>query len=256
MLSLQHMYFQRQAAVRKTGVNRIDGDPECHVIYFLPWQTPYAVAKACGLLPLSFAACYEMPRNVVSGDPLRSLARLEEIVDDAQERISRLAQAPLIIGFSIGTVPATCLANRHRAPLLSICSAPRGADIIWQSPLARPIKHHAIALGFTRGQFRTALRRIDPANNLARLPEGSAFVAGAGDKGDPPRTDGRMAEAGRHERSATFHQCDTAWPRRNHHGEPPPSARNVPPPRAVPAAALRHKGRHAAPQFRYQSMQR
>jgi hypothetical protein len=123
-----------------------------------------------------------MPRNVVSGDPLRSLARLEEIVDDAQERISRLAQAPLIIGFSIGTVPATCLANRHRAPLLSICSAPRGADIIWQSPVARPIKHHAIALGFTRGQFRTALRRIDPANNLARLPEGSAFIAGAGDK--------------------------------------------------------------------------
>jgi hypothetical protein len=176
------MNFERPTAVRKNGVNRIDGDPECHVIYFLPWQTPYAVAKACGLLPLAFAACYEMPRNVVSGDPLCSLARLEEIVDDAQERISRFAHAPLIIGFSIGTVPATCLANRHSAPLLSICSAPRGADIIWQSPLARPIKHHAIALGFTRGQFRTAFRRIDPANNLARLPEGSAFVAGAGDK--------------------------------------------------------------------------
>jgi hypothetical protein len=123
-----------------------------------------------------------MPRNVVCGDPLCSLERLEEIVDDAQERISRIARTPLIIGFSIGTVPATCLANRHSAPLLSICSAPRGADIIWQSPLARPIKHHAIALGFTRGQFRTAFRRIDPANNLARLPEGSAFVAGAGDK--------------------------------------------------------------------------
>jgi hypothetical protein len=123
-----------------------------------------------------------MPRSVVSGDPLGSLARLEEIVDDAQERISLLSQAPLIIGFSIGTVPATCLANRHRAPLLSICSAPRGADIIWKSPLARPIKHHAIALGFTRGQFRTALRRIDPENNLARLPEGSAFVAASGDK--------------------------------------------------------------------------
>jgi hypothetical protein len=176
------MNFERPAAVRKNGVYRIDGDPGCHVIYFLPWQTPYSVAKACGLLPLAFAACYEMPRNVVCGDPLCSLERLEEIVDDAQERISRIARTPLIIGFSIGTVPATCLANRHSAPLLSICSAPRGADIIWQSPLARPIKHHAIALGFTRGQFRSALRRIDPANNLARLPEGSAFVAGAGDK--------------------------------------------------------------------------
>ena len=46
---------------RKLGFRRVDGNPTSKVIYFLPWQTSFGVARHVGFTPLDFLACYEMP---------------------------------------------------------------------------------------------------------------------------------------------------------------------------------------------------
>ena len=51
---------------RTLAFRRIDGNHASNVIYFLPWQTPFAFARHAGLAPLNFLACYEMPSAIVS----------------------------------------------------------------------------------------------------------------------------------------------------------------------------------------------
>ena len=65
---------------RTLAFRRIDGSPASNVIYFLPWFTPFWFARRAGFAPLDFLAAYEMP--------------------------------PAIVGLSVGTYPATYLANR------------------------------------------------------------------------------------------------------------------------------------------------
>jgi hypothetical protein len=143
----------------------------------------FACAKWAGLLPLPFSACYAMPGPVVSSVPSKTVMNIEAMTQDALRIIdkSRSPDLPLIVGFSIGTVPATHLAHWIGATLLSICSAAHGADMIWESPAARSVKRAAIKRGYRRCDFAGALNGIDPANNLRGLAAGSCFVAASAD---------------------------------------------------------------------------
>src|SRR6185295_7630351 len=94
---------------------RIEGSPTSKVIYFLPWHTPHYVAKHVGFTPLEFLACYEMPPAIVSSVPELSVEAMRRLVDDAQailvNRGVRTRDA-IVVGLSVGTYPATFLANR------------------------------------------------------------------------------------------------------------------------------------------------
>jgi hypothetical protein len=151
------------------------------VIYFLPWKTSSLMARLAGLLPLPHDAIFEMPADIVSADPVRSVVALRAIISDAAERIARHAAPPMFVGFSLGTVPATYLANRFQAPLLSICGAARGEDMIWNSPAAAHVRSAARARGYDWCHYQSALASLNPAANLAHLHASSRFIIAAKD---------------------------------------------------------------------------
>lgn len=160
------------------GVARKLGRPENDVVYFLPWSTPYFLARACGLLALPFAACYETPTRAVCADPVQSVVAFRQIISDAVHYIQQRPRLdpPLIVGFSLGTVAATYVANVFGAPLLSICGAARGEDMIWESPSAATIKQAAEERGYQRPHFYSALGPLNPAENLNNLDRRSLFI--------------------------------------------------------------------------------
>lgn len=178
-MDLSHQNFSAQFVPDASKfVRRVVGDAQSPVYYFLPWRTPYWTARLSGLLPLSFAACYDTPSTAVSSDPVLSVVTLRAIIEDATAVISRNAchHTPIFVGFSLGTVPATFLANRYSAPLLSICGAARGEDMIWTSPAAAHVKEKAEGKGYVHTHYYAALNALNPVENLARLDERSQFV--------------------------------------------------------------------------------
>jgi hypothetical protein len=179
---------------------RIDGNPDARVIYFLPWNTPYLVARHAGFLPLPFLAAYEMPPAIVSSEPSASVAVMQRMVDDAASLVAarRLAgRDVLIVGLSVGTYPATYLANALGARLCSVASADRGDLMIWQSPAAIRVKERAMAKGYRLVDFARTLRGYNPVDNMRGLSRSSTFVVGMRDSLVPvPRTK-RLIEYGR-----------------------------------------------------------
>jgi hypothetical protein len=98
------------------------------VIYFLPWHTPFLIARQAGFAPLDFLACYEMPEAIVSSEPQLCAQAMHALVSDAYALMrdrSVAGQDALIVGLSIGSYPATYLANRVGARLCSVASADR-----------------------------------------------------------------------------------------------------------------------------------
>jgi hypothetical protein len=168
----------------KPCLHRIDGNPRSRLIYFLPWRTSFMGAWSCGVLPLSYGACYRTPPEPVSAEPGRCRAVLRHIIDDALAVAEQDGRAgpPVKIGFSLGTVAATCVASQLRAPLLSICGAPRGEAMIWSSPAAAKIKRAAMGKGYHEGHFAAALGALNPDTNLARIDRRSLFIMALRDR--------------------------------------------------------------------------
>jgi hypothetical protein len=103
-------------------------------IYFLPWRTSFKTALDYGLVGLrQWRLCYELPAAVVTADPDVCARANRAVIEDAADQIER-RRPPVLVGLSMGTVPATLLAGRYRAPLWSFASADRGDLMIWQSP--------------------------------------------------------------------------------------------------------------------------
>jgi len=119
---------------------RIDGNLKSKVIYFLPLQTSFSVARQAGFLPLDFLAAYEMPNAIASSEPDLCLEAMLALTEDAQHVLSDNQVAPrdaVIVGLSAGSYPATYLANQIGARLCSVASADRVDLLIWESPAAR-----------------------------------------------------------------------------------------------------------------------
>ncbi len=177
---------------------RIDGNPNSKVIYFLPWHTPHYVARHIGLTPLEFLACYEMPPASVSSIPELSARAMRGLVEDAEALLAdRKIYGPdvLVVGLSLGTYPATVLANRIGARLCAVAPADRADLMLWESPAARLIKRRAVQRGLRLAHFVKAMRGWHPAHNLSGIAPDSVFVMGERDPFIPPRRSAGLLQA-------------------------------------------------------------
>lgn len=163
---------------------RVDGNPESRVIYFLPWNTSFRLAQCAQFLALDFLACYEVPPALVSSEPELCVRAFEVLVKDCEAVIqsARLEGSELtFVGLSVGSLPATFLANRLRARVCSIASFDRGDLMLWQSQAARHIKERARRKGYRLRDFVRAMRGYNPIENLGYIRSNSAFVFGSRD---------------------------------------------------------------------------
>ena len=176
---------------------RIEGRPSAGIVCFLPWRTPFRVARRIGLVPRDFAACYELPAAIVSASPWAIGAAVRGLVGDACQvidgRVGR--DRAIVIGYSIGTLPASVVAGRLGVKLLSIASADRGDLMIWESRAARDVRRRAQALGQTVGDFAQALDGLNPVEQIAHIGAGSIFVSGARDLFIPAARRAALADA-------------------------------------------------------------
>jgi hypothetical protein len=205
MFDLLDLYLLRRAVPaddQTLTFRRIDGKANANVIYFLPWHTPFALARQAGFMPLDFLACYEMPPAIVSSLPELCARAMRRLVDDAQRCLlaARIpARDAVIVGLSVGSFPETYLANRIGARLCSIASADRADLTIWQSPATRIIKARAMGKGLRLAHYSRALIGAHPAQNLAAIAKESIFILGRRDPFVPPL------------RSAGLMQAIAAW---------------------------------------------
>src|SRR4051812_34905206 len=97
MLDLLDLLLLRRgvpADDRTLAFRRIDGDPQSRVIYFLPWNTPYSLARQAGFMPLPFLAAYESPPAFVSSDPELCVQAMVGMVADAEALLAEKGVAP------------------------------------------------------------------------------------------------------------------------------------------------------------------
>ena len=187
MLDLVDMLLLRRgipADDRSLGFRRIDGNPSSKIIYFLPWHTPFSIARAAGFLPLDFLAAYEMPPSIVSSEPALCAEAMLGLVADAQKTLTNHGVAgknAMIVGLSVGSYPATFLGNRIGARVCVVASADRGDLVIWESFATRIVKHRAMQKGYGLANYSKALLETHPAENLRGLAPNSLFVFGRRD---------------------------------------------------------------------------
>jgi hypothetical protein len=205
---IDHYLLRRPVSLDDWTVSaiRIDGQKmDVPTIYFLPWNTPYWLAKRIGLIRGPFTACYETTSALVSSEPARSVLALKNIIADAEALLkSQNVAGPSvrIVGYSLGTFPAIYLANRLRARLFSIAPADRGDLMIWQSPATRKIRERAHAKGYSLKDYIEAMAGYNPVENLAGLAPGSAFIIGDPDPFVPAERSRALMEAVRRSCSA------------------------------------------------------
>ena len=174
---------------RTLTFRRVDGNPASKVIYFLPWQTPFWFARRAGFVPLDFLACYEMPPAIVSSEPALCVRAMRALVDDAERLLGQRriqVEDAIVVGLSVGTYPATFLANRVGARLCSVASADRADLAIWESPATRVVRHRALKKGFRLTHYSEFLQGSHPGQNLAGVAPNSVFVVGQHDPYIPP----------------------------------------------------------------------
>ena len=194
---LGQTFFRNQPDVDDTSTEfrRFDGDPDGTIICCLPWQMPFRLAKAAGLVPgTGLLACYEMPPAIVSSEPALCVSAVNVVVGDAVRLVRHRAVPPdqlLVIGLSIGNATATVLANRLGARLYSIASADRGDLTLWESPASRHIREKAERKGYGLSDFTKALAGLHTIDNLEHIAPGSRFFVGLRDEFIPePRREG------------------------------------------------------------------
>jgi hypothetical protein len=174
---------------RTLTFRRIDGNPDAKVIYFLPWHTPYTFARQAGLVRLNFLASYEMPPAIVSSEPQLCVEAMLGLVADAKRLLRDQgvdSRDALIVGLSVGSYPATYLANCIGARLCSVAAADRADLMLWQSPAARLVKRRAMQRGIQLSHYTKAMLGYHPVDNLAGIGTGSTFVIGERDPFIPP----------------------------------------------------------------------
>lgn len=162
---------------------RILGNPRSNVVCYLPWKTPFELAQKLGLVPRDFLACYEMPQAIVSSEPHLCKVAMQRLVGDAVHLTSKAAhQKPLtVVGLSMGSAPATVLANMTRARLYSFASADDGPRMLWESPASAVIRERASAKGYTVACFSEAMAGMSPVENLENIDRRSVFLFGSSD---------------------------------------------------------------------------
>jgi pimeloyl-ACP methyl ester carboxylesterase len=162
---------------------RVLGNPRSNVVCYLPWKTPFELAQKLGLVPREFLACYEMPCAIVSSEPRLCKVAMQRLVGDAMHLTSKVAHRKqlTIIGQSMGSAPATVLANMLGARLYSLASADHGPLMLWESPASAGIRERASAKGYSVDSFTETMAGTNPIENLDNIDPRSVFVFGNSD---------------------------------------------------------------------------
>ena len=95
----------------------------------------------------------------MSSEPELCVRAFHAIIDDALRLIREVGIRPqdlVVIGLSVGTAPATYLANHFGARLYSVASADYGHLMLWQSPATLLVKARAIEKGYSLADFADA----------------------------------------------------------------------------------------------------
>ncbi len=176
---------------------RHDGDQTSHVICFLPWRTPFALAQRFRLVPSQYLACYVLPNAIVSSEPHLCAAAIRLLVDDALALIgdTGLGSRAVVAGLSTGTAPATRVANLVGCELYSVASGDRGELTIWESPACAKIRAKAEAKGYHLEDFTAALSGLNPIDNLSGISPASRFVISGSDQFVPDARRQRFRQA-------------------------------------------------------------
>jgi pimeloyl-ACP methyl ester carboxylesterase len=168
---------------------RIDGTSRSRTIYF------HGIRRCTWLgtlasHPLEFLACYEMPPAIVSSTPELSVTATKKLVADAEHLLRDRGVDPvgvLVIGLSVGTYPATLLANRIGARLCAVAAADRADLMLWRSPAARLVRRRCLQRGVDLKQYSDAMKGLHPVQNLSGIAPESMFIVGERDPFIPSR---------------------------------------------------------------------
>jgi pimeloyl-ACP methyl ester carboxylesterase len=158
---------------------RLIGDTASNIICFLPWRTSIATARRIGFAPHKFMACYQLPPAIVSSEPELCAEAVERLVADSLVLLSQFKKKSdrmVVVGLSLGSAPATVLANLTGARLISVTSADRGDLMLWESPAASAVKLKAERKGYRLADFSRALEGYHPVQNLRQVRGDSVFV--------------------------------------------------------------------------------
>lgn len=160
------------------------GSLNSNVVCFLPWKTPMALAKRFGLVPSEYLACYELPNAIVSSEPALCAVSMHNLIEDAVKLIRDrgLDSDAVVIGMSMGSAPATVVANRVGGTLRSIASADYGHLMLWESPATQEIRRRAESNGYGLADYEQALAGLNVLENYHNLSSTSTFVFGRKDK--------------------------------------------------------------------------
>jgi hypothetical protein len=178
-----------------SSFTRLDGPNPTGPIYFLPIGVDFVSAAQWGLIATSdWRACYELSEEVLHPDPKICARSLQRIGQDVADGAEMHGSPDLLIGFSIGTVPATIAAKQFRSRLWSFASADRGELMIWSSRKARHIRDQAERLGYHQHDFAYWLRDLNPIDCIDGIHSDSRLVFGAFDRYVPSSRRLRLAE--------------------------------------------------------------
>lgn len=186
----------RVAAPHAAGKN-------ANIICFLPWRVPLGLASKSGHVGPSILACYELPNGTVASEPSVSAEAMRLITTDAENLVAELGLNPsklVMVGLSLGSGPATYLANKFGCKLISVVSADRGDQMLWESPAVVATKEKAIAKGYDLSDFTDALQGLHPVENLSDVGSGSMFVTAAEDLYVPATRSQALIDAVKSER--------------------------------------------------------
>jgi pimeloyl-ACP methyl ester carboxylesterase len=139
-----------------------------------------------------------MPPAIISSEPELSVQAMRGLAADAQALMAAhgvVSHQAIVIGLSVGSFPATYLANRIGARLCAVASADRADLMLWQSPAARIIKRRAIQKGHRLAHYSKAMLGCHPVQNLAGVRADSVFVVGRRDPFVPPRRSAGLLSA-------------------------------------------------------------
>jgi len=119
---------------------------------------------------------------MLNPDPRVWSRSLQQIAEDVADRVEAHRSPDLLIGFSMGSVPATIAADRFQCRLWSLASADRGDLMIWSSRKARDIRVQAEGLGYRRQDFAHWLHGLNPIDCIDGLHSDSRLVFGVFDR--------------------------------------------------------------------------
>ena len=201
MFDILDLYLLRRgvpADDRTTSFRRFLGNPASRVIFFLPWHTPFSIARQIGCVAVDYLACYEMPPAIVSSEPELSVRSMLGLIADAEQLLASCNATPeetTIVGLSVGNYPAIYLANRIGARVCAVAPADRADLMLWQSPAARLVKRRAIQRGVRLSHYSRAMLGCHPVGNLAGIGRNSMFVMGDRDPFIPTRRSEALLQA-------------------------------------------------------------